>query len=183
MVFRPASPVMAWQLMFPVEATSMPMKTSTLTRSALQMDTSRWLIFKIENNINTCLSIWTHQHVVTRSSRDEYSIIIQSFISNQLINKIIRSLSSMDQEILMILLRGQNNNRRYILKAIIVLFPQYKKYWYESFSDVGESWVWWRADFQSGSRAPKKVFWTFSYLYLWHTMWFHAKKLLKTLNC
>ena len=127
MVFRPASPVMAWQLMFPVEATSMPMKTSTLIRSALQMDTSRWLIFKIENNINTCLSIWTHQHVVTRSSRDEYSIIIQSFISNQLINKIIRSLSSMDQKILMILPRGQNNNRRYILKAIIVLFPRYQK--------------------------------------------------------
>ena len=127
MVFRPASPVMAWQLMFPVEATSMPMKTSTLTRSALQMDTSRWLIFKIENNINTCLSIWTHQHVVTRSSRDEYSIIIQSFISNQLINKIIRSLSSMDQKILMILPRGQNIDRRYILKAILVLFSQYRK--------------------------------------------------------
>ena len=53
---------------------------------------------------------------------------------------------------------------------------------YESFSDVGESWVWWRADFQSGSRVLKKVFWTFSYLYLWHTMWFHAKKLLRTLK-
>ena len=53
---------------------------------------------------------------------------------------------------------------------------------YDSFSDVGESWVWWRADFQSGSRVLKKVFWTFSYLYLWHTMWFHAKKLLKTLK-
>ena len=49
---------------------------------------------------------------------------------------------------------------------------------YESFSDVGESWVWWRADFQSGSRVLKKVSWTFSYLYLCHTMWFHAKKLL-----
>ena len=45
-----------------------------------------------------------------------------------------------------------------------------------------QSWVWWRADFQSGSRVLKKVFWTFSYLYLWHTMWFHAKKLLKTLK-
>ena len=53
---------------------------------------------------------------------------------------------------------------------------------YESLSDVGESWVWWRADFQSGSRVLKKLFWTFSYLYLWHTMWFHAKKLLKTLK-
>ena len=53
---------------------------------------------------------------------------------------------------------------------------------YELFSDVGESRVWWRADFQSGSGVLKKVFWTFSYLYLWHTMWFHAKKLLKTLK-
>ena len=53
---------------------------------------------------------------------------------------------------------------------------------YDSFSDVGERQVWWRADFQSGSRVLKKVFWTFSYLYLWHTMWFHAIKLLKTLK-
>ena len=29
---------------------------------------------------------------------------------------------------------------------------------YDSFSDVGESRVWWRADFQSGSRVLKKVF-------------------------
>ena len=36
--------------------------------------------------------------------------------------------------------------------------------------------------FQSGSRVLKKVFWTLSYLYLWHTMWFHAKKLLRTLK-
>ena len=50
---------------------------------------------------------------------------------------------------------------------------------YKSFS---ESWVWWRADFQRGSRVFKKEFLTFSYLYLWHTMWFHAKKLLKTLK-
>ena len=34
--------------------------------------------------------------------------------------------------------------------------PDFKKY--ESFSDVGESRVWWRADFQSGSRVLKKVF-------------------------
>ena len=27
-----------------------------------------------------------------------------------------------------------------------------------------------------------ELFWTFSYLYLWHTMWFHVKKLLKTLK-
>ena len=53
---------------------------------------------------------------------------------------------------------------------------------YESIANVGESRVWWRADFQSGSRVLKKVFWTFSYLYLWHTMWFHTKKLLKTLK-
>ena len=57
-----------------------------------------------------------------------------------------------------------------------------KKAEYESFATVGEIRVYWRADFQSGSRVLKKVFWTFSYLYLWHTMWFHAKKLLKTLN-
>ena len=31
-------------------------------------------------------------------------------------------------------------------------------------------------------KVLKKVFWTFSYLYLWHTMWFHAKKLLKALK-
>ena len=53
---------------------------------------------------------------------------------------------------------------------------------YDSFSDVGEIRVYRRADFQSGSRVLKKVFWTFSYLYLWHTMWFHAKKLLRTLK-
>ena len=41
---------------------------------------------------------------------------------------------------------------------------------YESIATVGESRVGWRADFQSGSRVSKKVFWTFSYLYLWHTM-------------
>ena len=51
----------------------------------------------------------------------------------------------------------------------------------DSVANVPESWVWLRADFQSGSRVLKKVSWTFSYLYLWHTMWFHAKKLLKTL--
>ena len=45
---------------------------------------------------------------------------------------------------------------------------------YDSVADVPESWVLLRADFQSGSRVLKKVFWTFSYLYLWHTMWFHA---------
>ena len=53
---------------------------------------------------------------------------------------------------------------------------------YDSLSDVGEIRVYQGADFQSGSRVLKKVFWTLSYLYLWHTMWFHAKKLLKTLN-
>ena len=54
--------------------------------------------------------------------------------------------------------------------------------WYDSMSDLGEIRVYQRADFQSGSRVLKKVFWTFSYLYLWHTMWFHAKKLLRTLK-
>ena len=53
---------------------------------------------------------------------------------------------------------------------------------YDSIATVGKIRVWWRADFQSGSRVLKKVFWTLSYLYLWHTMWFHAKKLLRTLK-
>ena len=53
---------------------------------------------------------------------------------------------------------------------------------YDSIATVGEIRVYRRADFQSGSRVLKKVFWTFSYLYLWHTMWFHAKKLLRTLK-
>ena len=50
---------------------------------------------------------------------------------------------------------------------------------YETVADVPESWVWWRANFQSGSRMLNKLF---SYLYLCHTMWFHAEKLLKTLK-
>ena len=40
--------------------------------------------------------------------------------------------------------------------------------------------------FSKWFKSVKKVFTTFSYLYLWHTMWFHAEKLLKTLkfeNC
>ena len=37
-----------------------------------------------------------------------------------------------------------------------------------------------RSDFQSGSSVFKKVFWTFSYIYLWHTLWIHAEKLPKT---
>ena len=53
---------------------------------------------------------------------------------------------------------------------------------YDSMPDLGEIRVYQRADFQSCSRVLKKVFWTLSYLYLWHTMWFHAKKLLKTLK-
>ena len=28
----------------------------------------------------------------------------------------------------------------------------------------------------------RKVLWAFSYLYLWHTIWFHAKKLLRALK-
>ena len=53
---------------------------------------------------------------------------------------------------------------------------------YETVADVPESWVWLWADFQSGFRVLKKVLWTFSYLYPWHTMWFHAEKLLKALK-
>ena len=65
------------------------------------------------------------------------------------------------------------------------VFPQRQvdpRSWYDSMSDLGEIRVYQRADFQSGSRVLKKVFWTLSYLYLWHTMWFHAKKLLRTLK-
>ena len=36
--------------------------------------------------------------------------------------------------------------------------PKTLKGLYESFATVGESRVWWRADFQSGSRVLKKVF-------------------------
>ena len=46
---------------------------------------------------------------------------------------------------------------------------------YDKVADVPESWVWWRAVFQNGSRVLKKVFWTFSYLYLY-------LNLLKTLT-
>ena len=42
-----------------------------------------------------------------------------------------------------------------------------------------ESWVQWRSVFKV---VLKKVFSTFSYLYLWHTMWYHTEKLLKTLK-
>ena len=42
----------------------------------------------------------------------------------------------------------------------------------DTVASVPESWVRWRAIFQSGSRVLKKVFWT---LYLCHTMWFHAE--------
>ena len=40
---------------------------------------------------------------------------------------------------------------------------------YDKLSDVAEIWVQWRSNFQSGSRVLKRVFWTFSYLYLWHS--------------
>ena len=68
------------------------------------------------------------------------------------------------------------------ISSYLAMFKVISTTIYESFATVGEIRVWWRADFQSGSRVLKKVFWTFSYLYLWHTMWFHAKKLLKTLK-
>ena len=46
---------------------------------------------------------------------------------------------------------------------------------YDRVADVAESSLQWRSDFQSGSRVLKKVLWTFSYLYLWHTMSYIAK--------
>ena len=84
---------------------------------------------------------------------------------------------------------AHGSEQTWFKKAIFSLsrltyFPGFAswKWIYESFATVGEIRVYRRADFQSGSRVLKKVFWTFSYLYLWHTMWFHAKKLLKTLK-
>ena len=68
-----------------------------------------------------------------------------------------------------------------LMITIVSLFKNSPK-GYDSMSDLGEIRVYQRADFQSGSRVLKKVFWTLSYLYLWHTMWFHAKKLLRTLK-
>ena len=59
---------------------------------------------------------------------------------------------------------------------------------YETVADVPESWVWGRANFQSGSRVLKRCYELFIFIYflfflhLWHTMWFHAEKLLKTLK-
>ena len=43
---------------------------------------------------------------------------------------------------------------------------------YDKLSDVAKAWVQRRSDFQSGFRVLKEVLWTFSFLYLWHTMWF-----------
>ena len=45
-----------------------------------------------------------------------------------------------------------------------------------------ENWGMVEGRFSKWFWVLKQVFWTFSYLYLWHTMWFHAKKLLKTLK-
>ena len=70
-------------------------------------------------------------------------------------------------------------NTALLFLLFVTLFSLFDFLWV---SDLGEIRVWLRADFQSGSRVLKKVFWTFSYLYLWHTMWFHAKKLLRTLK-
>ena len=63
----------------------------------------------------------------------------------------------------------QNSTRKNFLDEVHKSFSRQKSA-YESIATVGEIRVWWRADFQSGSRVLKKVFWTFSYLYLWHTM-------------
>ena len=53
---------------------------------------------------------------------------------------------------------------------------------YDKVASVPESWVRWRSNFQSGSRVLKKVLWTFSYQYLWPTMWSHAENWLKTIE-
>ena len=44
------------------------------------------------------------------------------------------------------------------ITRLISKFAYMSKYIYESFATVGEIRVWWRADFQSGSRVLKKVF-------------------------
>ena len=59
------------------------------------------------------------------------------------------------------------HNYKLFHNSVRIYFP---KKLYESIATVRESRVWWRADFQSGSRVLKKVFWTFSCLYLRHTM-------------
>ena len=41
-----------------------------------------------------------------------------------------------------------------------------------------ENWGMVEGRFSKWFWVLKQVFWTFSYLYLWHTMWFHAKNLL-----
>ena len=46
--------------------------------------------------------------------------------------------------------KGMRNRKTYISFSPILK--------YESFATVGEIRVWWRADFQSGSRVLKKVF-------------------------
>ena len=73
-------------------------------------------------------------------------------------------------------------NLQFLIKLIKLICCYYKftATIYESIATVGESRVWWRADFQSGSRVLNWC--SEPFLYLWHTMRFHAKKLLKTLK-
>ena len=61
-------------------------------------------------------------------------------------------------------------------------FLNWRKQTDETVATVPKSRVRWRDVLQSGYRVSKKVFWNFSYLSLWHTMWFHAEKLLKALK-
>ena len=81
--------------------------------------------------------------------------------------------------------------KRHLEKMFLIKILYFE---YETVADAPESLVWWRADFQTGSRVLKKVFRAdfqsgsrvlkkvFSYLYLWLTMWFHAEKFLKTIK-
>ena len=96
------------------------------------------------------------------------------FASNPHFQQIIIRVVIGTWRIINVLLGNKQKGKIFVFTLVLEI--------YESFSDVPESWVWLRGNFQSGSRVLKKVFWTFPYLYLWHTMWFHAKKLLKTLK-
>ena len=58
-------------------------------------------------------------------------------------------------------IKKQNSRLFLFLLHLKKVFSYSGQATYESFATVGEFRVWWRADFQSGSRVLKKVFWTF----------------------
>ena len=73
--------------------------------------------------------------------------------------------------------------RHHDRKQMEVLATVQNRCIYETVADVPESWLWWRADFQSGSRVLKRCSEPFLSISLaYNAMWFHAEKLLKTLK-